>query len=135
MSEDIKLPADLLAEIDADVARYRAMRIRAAQKRICLAQNKKFIYVEITIDDQVTIVRRFLAGDSKASISKSLGWPLSAVGRAMDYFRYNFLPEDHPIDWFNESQRDIIARALVRFDNDPMPNLGRIPTPVRQIPI
>ena len=72
------LPAEVLAEIEADVARYRNGRIRAARKRLAPPA-----FVDVTLAELAEIARRWLRGESLRAIAKSLDWDPVSISSAL----------------------------------------------------
>ena len=109
---DDDLPADVLAEIEADVARYRAVRINAARRRLA----KKSRYVDVTLAEQADIVRRWLGGESMLAIAKSLDWDPVSISNLLDEFAWAFCDYSGPT-----SRRQTVQAALANFDRGERP--------------
>jgi hypothetical protein len=111
------LPADVLAEIEADVARYRAARINAARKRIKRLTHPAFVVV--TLAEQADIARRWLRGESMRAIARSLDWDPVSISSTLDAFTVGFRPDfdfDH-----GTSRRNEVEAALAKFDRGEPP--------------
>ncbi|HYP38221.1 MAG TPA: helix-turn-helix domain-containing protein [Stellaceae bacterium] len=108
------LPAEVLAEIEADVARYRNGRIRAARKRLAPPA-----FVDVTLAELAEIARRWLRGESLRAIAKSLDWDPVSISSTLDAFTVGFRP-DFDFDR-GTSRRNEVAAALAKFDRGEPP--------------
>jgi hypothetical protein len=116
MSSD-DLPADVLAEIEADVARYRNGRIRAARRRLTKAKTPAF--VDVTFAELADIARRWLRRESLRAIARSLDWDPVSISSALDAFTVVFRP-DFDFDR-GPARRNEVEAALAKFDGGEPP--------------
>ena len=109
------LPADVLAEIEADVARYRATRSNAARRRLTKAKTPGF--VDVTLAEQAAIARRWLRGESMRAIATSLDWDPVSISSLLHDFTRGFV-DLFETEYYNDrsSQREITQAALAKFD-------------------
>ena len=112
------LPAEVLAEIEADVTRYRVARINAARKRLAKAKTPP-AFVELTLAEQAEIARRWLDGASLGAITKSLDWDVLSIRRALDEFARAFQADRELDDRSGRRQR--VEAALAKFDRGEPP--------------
>ena len=117
---DDDLPADVVAEIEADVARYRAARITAARKRLAKAKTPP-AFVDVTFAQQAEIARRWLRGESMRAIARSLDWDPVSISRALDEFAWALEPDRQFLAYERSGRREGVEAALARFDGGEPP--------------
>ena len=112
------LPAEVLAEIEADVARYRAARINAARNRL----RKPSGFVVVTLPEIAQIARRWLSGESQRAIATSLDWDPVSISYALSDFAGAFF-DIFETGYFSgrTSRRHTIQAALAKFDRGEPP--------------
>jgi hypothetical protein len=119
------LPADILAEIDADTARYRAGRIRAAIRR--LNKKPKFDYIQFTFNDILTIARRYYKGESRAAISRSTGCADDLIWQSLYRLAKAYATQEETFRCFNSNAterltwRELVGVCLERVDRNEPP--------------